>query len=335
MRYCRKGSIRIFGYVVNFSGFTDGMQGFMVKPNHLILQEIFMTVLQSGSVQANGLTFHYRSAGTGPLVLCLHGFPDHAYTYDSLLPELAAAGFWGVAPFMRGYAPTTAPADGRYQAVLLAQDALALINALGAEQAFLVGHDWGAQAVYGATILAPQRVRRLVTLGAAHPGAVRGTAAWDYHRLKGIWHAFFFQMPFAEQAVAANDFAFLEAWWRDASPEHEASAEYMARLKDTFRQPGVVSAALNYYRHTFHPGNRDPALQSLQERLTSAVTVPTLAFHGTRDRPGRLEAFAGMDDLFTGGLDKVILPGAGHFVHLERPAQVNPQIVAFFKAARS
>lgn len=294
-----------------------------------------MTTLHTGSIAANGITFHYLEAGAGPLVLCLHGFPDHAYTYSTLLPELAAAGFRGVAPFMRGYAPTTAPADGRYQAVLLAQDALALVTALGAERACLVGHDWGAQAVYGATILAPQRVLRLVTLGAAHPAAVRGAATSDYHRLKGIWHAFFFQMPFAEQAVAANDFAFIEQWWKDAAPEHEAPPEYMARLKETFRQPGVVTAALNYYRHTFHPDNRDPALQALQERLSGPVTVPTLAFHGTRDRPGRLEAFTGMDDLFTSSLEKVVLPGSGHFVHLERPAVVNSKIVAFLQAAGS
>jgi pimeloyl-ACP methyl ester carboxylesterase len=92
----------------------------------------------------------------------------------------------------------------------------------------------------------------------------------------------------------------------------------------------VLLAALNYYRHTFHPIHHDPALQALQERLTTApVPVPTLAFHGTRDRPGRLEAFESMDDLFLRGVEKVLLPGTGHFLHLERPAEVNQRIVAF------
>src|SRR5262245_14862892 len=109
-----------------------------------------MVDLRTGSVQANSIAFHYLELGTGPLVLCLHGFPDNAYTYRYLLPVLAAAGFRAVAPFMRGYAPTRAAPDGRYQSVLLAQDAVALITALGAERAFLVGHDWGAQATYGA-----------------------------------------------------------------------------------------------------------------------------------------------------------------------------------------
>jgi pimeloyl-ACP methyl ester carboxylesterase len=289
--------------------------------------------MATGSVEANGITFHYVTMGDGPLVLCMHGFPDHAYTYSDLLPELAAAGFRGVAPFMRGYAPTSAAPDGRYQSVLLCQDVVALIDALGADRAFLVGHDWGAQAVYGAAVLAPQRIIKMVTLGAAHPAAVRGDLVHRYDRLKGIWHAYFFQMPFAETAVAANDYAFLESWWRDASPEFDPPADMMERLKATFRQPGVVTAALNYYRHTFHPDNRDPALSALQDRVsTSPAPVATLAMHGTKDRPGRLQAFDTMDDLFSQGLEKVILPGTGHFLHLERPQEVNQRILAFFNA---
>lgn len=286
----------------------------------------------TGVVRANGLTFHYLEAGRGPLVLCLHGFPDNAHTFGDLLPRLAEAGFRGVAPFMRGYAPTSPAPDGRYQSVLLAQDALGLVDALGGGPAFLVGHDWGATATYGAAALAPERIERIVTIGAAHPAAWRGPLATSYERHKGIWHAYFFLMPFAEQVVAANDFAFLEDWWRDASPEYDA-APVLARVKATFRQPGVVAAALGYYRHTFDPARRDPALQALHERVTSSRTaVPTLALHGTRDRPGRLEAFEGMDDLFAGGLEKMVLPGAGHFVHLERPREVNRRIVDFLSA---
>jgi pimeloyl-ACP methyl ester carboxylesterase len=289
--------------------------------------------LRPGRVDANGMTFHYLEVGKGPLALCLHGFPDNAHTYSELLPVLAAAGFRAVAPFMRGYAPTSPAPDGRYQSVLLAQDAVALIGALGAERAFLIGHDWGATAVYGAATLAPERIERLVTIGAAHPAAFRGDLAASYERHKGIWHAYFFQMPNAEHVVAANDLAFLESWWRDASPEFDP-APVIERVKATFREPGVVTAALNYYRHTFHPANRDPALAQLHERITSMPTpVPTLALHGTRDRPGRLEAFETMDDLFPKGLEKTVFPGAGHFVHVERPREVSQRIVAYLGAS--
>jgi len=281
-----------------------------------------------GSVTANSIDFHYVELGAGPLVLCLHGFPDNAYTYRYLLPVLADAGFRGVAPFMRGYSPTGKPADDRFESILLGQDAVALIGALGAKEAFVVGHDWGGFAALASAVLAPERVRKIVTLGVAHPAAM-GT---DYDTLKGSWHAYFFQMPFAESAVAANDYDFIVRWWRDASPQYDPPPELIDSVKATFRLPGVLTSALNYYRHTFHPANRDPALNGLREKIaTTPIPVPALAFHGTRDRPGRMPAFERMDSHFAASLEKVAIPGAGHFIHLERPNEVNTKIVEFLK----
>ena len=123
-----------------------------------------MPEFKTGAIRANEINFHFLEMGEGPLVLCMHGFPDHAYSFRHLLPDLAQAGFRGVAPFMRGYAPTEAPKDGRYQTVLLSRDVLALIGALSSERAYLVGNDWGAGAVSGAAILEPEKVAKLVTI---------------------------------------------------------------------------------------------------------------------------------------------------------------------------
>src|SRR5215472_18366252 len=120
---------------------------------------------RAGNVTANNIDFHFVELGAGPLVLCLHGFPDNAYTYRYLLPVLAEAGFRAVAPFMRGYAPTGKPPDNRFESILLGQDALALIGAFGANEAFVVGHDWGGLATLASAVLAPERVHRIVTLG--------------------------------------------------------------------------------------------------------------------------------------------------------------------------
>ena len=282
----------------------------------------------TGHITANGIDFHYLELGSGPLVLCLHGFPDNAYTYRYLMPVLAGAGFHAVAPFMRGYSPTGKPPDERYESILLGQDALALIDALGANQASVVGHDWGGFATLAAAVIAPERIRKIVTLGVAHPAAM-GT---DYETLKGSWHAYFFQMPFAETAVAANDYEFIVRWWRDASPEYNPPAEIVGSVKATFRQPGVLTSALNYYRHTFHPDNRNPALDGLREKIgATKIPVPALAFHGTRDRPGRMQAFERMDKHFGAGLEKIVIPGTGHFIHLERRDEVNAKITEFLK----
>src|SRR5205807_4960328 len=115
----------------------------------------------------NGVEFAYLEDGPpdGPLALCLHGFPDSAHTWRHLLPELAAAGFHGVAPWMRGYGPSAVPADGRYQTGALVADATALHAALGGDdRAVLIGHDWGAVATYGAASFAPERWQRVVAM---------------------------------------------------------------------------------------------------------------------------------------------------------------------------
>src|ERR1700730_7382318 len=111
------------------------------------------------TVEANGLRFGCLACGveTDRLALCLHGFPDSAWTWRHLLPELAGAGFYAVAPFLRGYAPTEIPADGRYQTGALVADSCALHEALGGdEHAVLVGHDWGAITAYGAAAFSPE-----------------------------------------------------------------------------------------------------------------------------------------------------------------------------------
>ena len=259
-----------------------------------------MTDFKTGTVLANGINFHYLEMGEGPLALCFHGFPDHAYSFRHLLPDLAEAGFRAIAPFMRGYAPTEAPKDGLYQAVLLCRDVLALVQALGADQAYLIGNDWGAGAVTGAAVLEPERVNKLVIIAS---GRVDQSLQMSYQYLKGTWHSYFFQLPFAEQAVAYNDFAFVEEWWRDASPEWDIPASSLESIRETFRKPGVVEAALNYYRARYNPAFQDPSMREYEDRVNKGpVTVPTLALHGTRDRPKRLDAFESeaMDRFFTG-----------------------------------
>ena len=290
-----------------------------------------MADFKTGSVLANEINFHYLEMGEGPLALCFHGFPDHAYSFRHLLPDLAEAGFRGIAPFMRGYAPTQAPKDGKYQAVLMCRDAVALIDALGDGEAYLIGNDWGAGAVTGASVLAPEKVRKLVIIAS---GRADRELQMTYQHLKGTWHGYFFQTPQAEEAVAHNDYAFVEEWWRDASPEWDIPASALASIRETFRKPGVVQAALSYYRARYRPELQDPSAKEDQDRVNAGpVTVPTLALHGTRDRPKRLEGFESenMDRYFTGGLEKVIIPGTGHFMHQEKPEEVNPRIIEFLK----
>jgi pimeloyl-ACP methyl ester carboxylesterase len=295
-----------------------------------------MDEISTGTVRANGLTFHTLEAGDGPLVLCLHGFPDHARSFRHQLPVLARAGFRAVAPYLRGYAPSDVPPGGPYQSAALATDVVALLDALSPhESAFVFGHDWGAVAAYGAAILDPARIRRMATAAVPYGPQVMQAITTSYAQMKRSWYIFLFQLPTAELSVLHDDFEFLERLWRDWSPGWEFPPEEMSALKETFRRPGVLEAALAYYRHTFNPAFQSAELASLQNRiLVEPIEVPALVFHGARDGCMGVELLDGMEAMFPNGLQKVVVPDAGHFVHQEKPDVVNAALVEFLKPKR-
>ena len=125
------------------------------------------------TVEARGMTIAWLEAGEGPLVVLVHGFPDTADSWRPTLAGLAEAGFRVVAPFTRGIAPTTSPPKGDYASITMAEDILALLDALGEERCMLVGQDWGAMFSYIAANLAPERIAKLVTVAIPHPRSVK------------------------------------------------------------------------------------------------------------------------------------------------------------------
>lgn len=268
----------------------------------------------------------------GPLALCLHGFPDHAPTWTSLLADLAAAGFRAVAPWMRGYAPTAVPADGRYQTAALALDVHALGDALSPDRPFaLVGHDWGAAAAYHAAVLRPDRVRRLVGLALPPLPSFAERLVFDPDQIHRSWYTFFFQLPVAEMAVQANDFALIEKLWRDWSPGFTAAPGFMRGLKDTLGAPGATAAALGYYRAAFDPSGHAPELADLQAKAGDPIPVEALYLHGLDDGCLASEVIdtARVEACFPAGVTVERIEQAGHFLHLERPEVVNPRVLSF------
>ena len=274
-------------------------------------------------VNANGVDFTCFTDGPedGPLALCLHGFPDTAHTWRHLLPSLASAGFRAVAPFMRGYAPTSVPADGLYQTGALATDTCALHEALGGdERAVLVGHDWGASAVYGAASLEPTRWSRVVAM-AVPPSPALGAGFLQYDQIKRSFYMFFFQLPLADFVVPMNDMAFIDGLWRDWSPGYDF-AEDMAHVRKSLGDTANFQAALGYYRATFQQPLQSDALAGAQDAVGKVPSQPLLYLHGADD------GCIGVD-VARLWPDAVIVEGAGHFLHLEKPAEVNGRITEF------
>src|SRR5215207_8118553 len=268
-----------------------------------------MTSLSEGTVEANGLAFGYLAAGDedAPLALCLHGFPDTARTWRHLLPRLAEAGYRAVAPWLRGYAPSAGPG-------------------------VLVGHDWGALAAYAAVHHPKANWRRLVAM-AVPPAPAVAQGLFTYDQLRRSWYMFFFQHPLAELAVANDDLAFLDRLWADWSPGYDAAHDLPA-VKDALRAPQNLAAALGYYRAALGGVglSSDPAVAELQGAAdTSGPPLPTLYLHGADDAcMGADLVPAAEPHLPDDGLSGIrIVDGAGHFLHLEKPDEVNALVLDF------
>ena len=287
--------------------------------------------LRARTVTANGLQFGVLEVGSGPLALCLHGFPDSAHTWRYLLPALADAGFHAVAPFMRGYAPTGVPADGCFQLGALVADAVGLHDALGGDdRAVLIGSDWGAETAYGAAAFAPGRWRRVVTL-AVPPLALDTKIFADYDQLKRFFYLFFLKTPFAESVLAAGDMAFLGRLWQDWCPGYDAS-EDLRNVKQCLRGEGNLAAAIGYYRAEepgLHHFGAEGAYAAEEAALASAGPQPTLYLHGTRDGCIDLALVEDAERHLATGSRMQVVEGAGHFLHVEKPAAVNDQILAW------
>jgi len=290
--------------------------------------------MQEQTVDANGLCFPCLTAGRDDapkgLLLCLHGFPDSPHSFEAQFEPFAEAGFRVVAPHMRGYHPRNIPRDGIYQSAALARDVLALIDALGHRQAVVLGHDWGSIAAYGAAVLGPERVSRVICASVPPGGAVVNALLADPQQQRRSWYMFFFQLPFAETAVALDDFAFIERLWQDWSPGWAYSPGQLADLKRVLAAQGVLSAALGYYRAAFDPARQRPELAADQARLGEPVRMPGLYLHGRQDGCIGADLASGAAAQFpAAGSVQAIVEGAGHFLHREAPDLFNRHVLDF------
>lgn len=283
------------------------------------------------SVHLDDVTLSCRVVGKGPVVVCAHGFPDDARTFRHQVTPLVERGFCVVCPTMRGYAPSSTARNGRYDPEALGRDLCALANHFSPKDPIrLVGHDWGAIAAYAATALQPERFSHLVTIAVPHarhllPRIVQPAQA------RRSWYIWMFQLrTIAELRLAKDDLALVDRLWRDWSPGYVPSKQDIDLVKAGIatRIPEVIG----YYRALFAPST----LLGLSRRLLFARTrVPALYFHGEQDGCMGVDLVDGMERHFRAGVSVHRIPGAGHFVHLERPDAVNPVLLDFLESPRA
>jgi pimeloyl-ACP methyl ester carboxylesterase len=282
------------------------------------------------TVRANGIALHAVEAGSGPLVLLLHGFPQFWWTWRHQLSALAEAGFRAVAIDLRGFGASDKTPRG-YDTGNLTADATQLITALGEREAVVVGNDLGGMLAWTAAHTSPAVVRRIVVVGAAHPLQLRRSIVTDL-RGQARASAYFttaFQVPRRPEARLRDD-AIVEGlfahWsgpaWR-VDPEY---AESVDRYVQALRIVPVAHLALENFRWQVRSMARSDG-RRFTRSLSDPITVPVLQIHGAQDTCILPRTARGSAQHVGARYEWRLLPGVGHFPQEESPDLVSQEII--------
>lgn len=312
--------------------------------------------IQHRHVRVNGIRYHYAEAGTGPLVLMIHGFPELWYSYRHQLPALAAAGYHGVAVDLRGFGESeVTPRVEDYGLLQHGEDVRALIALLGAREAVLVGHDWGANLVWAMALRYPELVKAVVAFSIPFYPEPRDPAEIKRYGAGHFNFVEFFQRPgAAENEFQQDPHRFLRAFLCGLSGDAPAgTVEHLyrgkpddAKLLDGFPIPDSLPpwlseedldhyvaafertglfGALGFYRNL----ERDYA--PLKVLYQHAPQQPVLFIGGGEEAAVRFGSLEPMKGALPRLEQALILPGVGHWVQQERPALVNRELLSFLE----
>jgi pimeloyl-ACP methyl ester carboxylesterase len=320
-----------------------------------------MTDISHRFIETNGIRMHIAEMGSGPLVVMCHGFPESWYSWRHQIYALAEAGFHVVAPDMRGYGKTEAPeAIDQYTLLHLVGDMIGLLDALDAETAVIVGHDWGGPVAWHAALLRPDRFHAVIGLSVPYRprGKVRPTTVMP-RTDDAVFYQLYFQQPgiaeadleadvqssirgmllqvSGEASVAPSGFAMVPlAGGMRARTQAVGQAPLPGWLTEAdigfytgeFKRTGF-RGGLNWYR------NIDRNWEILAPFAGAKVSVPALYVAGERDLvlafPGAAEMVANLPTVVPELRETIMLPGCGHWTQQERPEEVNAALIAFLR----
>jgi pimeloyl-ACP methyl ester carboxylesterase len=268
-----------------------------------------------------------------PVALCLHGFPDTAYGWRRVAPRLVAAGWHVVAPFMRGYAPSSIPADASYHIGALMDDALRVYETVGGTgRDVVIGHDWGAMAATGLAALPDSPFAKAVIMSVPPPAALRTVGTADRMTMTGYlpaqllrsWYIGYFQLPWLPERSASW---VLPRLWRRWSPGYGAE-EDLRHVDAAIGTPEGWRAALGPYRAL--RSVRVPARYAdLHRHWLQLPRLPSLYLHGRTDGCMSAAFMRWVAPALPDGSEVAVVENAGHFLQLEQPDEVADRVLPF------
>jgi len=299
----------------------------------------------------HGITLSCRATGqTGrPVLLFLHGFPEAAFVWDKLLAHFAQpahGGYRCVAPNLRGYERSSAPAEvAAYRARPLLQDLGSLIEALTADTATpgqvagLVAHDWGGALAWGLAALQPALMRRLIIVNAPHAATFQRELSHSTQQQAASAYMNFLARPDAAALLAESDFARLWPFFTNMAATSGPSAWLDETMRERYRtvwRHGLAGPCAYYAASPLRPPTAtDPGAAAVQApRDKTAVKVPTLVIWGQGDTALPETLLDGLE-MHVDDLRIERVPGATHWIVHEQPARLISLIGAFLPDQRS
>lgn len=281
-------------------------------------------------IQTSLLEIAYEERGeeNAVSIIFAHGFPDDVRTWDKVVEPLVAEGFRTLAPYTRGYGKTSflddAMRSGEY--VALAQDIIEFADALGLDKFIFVGHDWGAAAGYLTAILYPERVQSLVALAAGYgmglPGYAHKPVPLD--QIRAYWYQWHFNLEKGRITLASERRKFCRELWKIWSPSWNFDSTTFDETAKSFDNPDFVDVVIHSYRRRWDNASSDSRYKELEAKLVGEpkISVPTITIVGAEDGATLAESSEGKEQFFTGGYERRVLNGIGHFIQREKPEAV-------------
>jgi pimeloyl-ACP methyl ester carboxylesterase len=286
-------------------------------------------------ITVDGRPYPIIVAGEGPLVVCLHGFPDNYESFQNQIEPFVAAGYRIVCPVMPGFAPGTENTSGSNTPVYATDEMIAVIEALlsasGEEKCHLIGHDWGALVAYMVAHERPDLLSSHAALSIPYNVNLQRVLLRCPSYVMNSWYISFFQLKWlADWVVRRNNFKFFDLLYRTWCPTWENYEERLASTKETFNTPGVLTWTLSYYRNCIFGLNA--ASFRFRRIFNGMIKVPTLAIRGEVDGCIPEVAWNVMrPKSFPSGLTLELMPGIGHFPQLEDPEWVSERLIRWVK----
>jgi pimeloyl-ACP methyl ester carboxylesterase len=274
------------------------------------------------------IAYEAQGESQGFPIILLHGFPDDVRAWDGVVAPLAAGGQRVLVPYLRGYGPTRFldPVVPRMaQQAAIGQDLLDFIDALALPRVALAGYDWGGRAACIASILAPERVRALVTIGGYNvQNTVAPSPPASAVEERAYWYQWYFNTERGRAGLERNRREICRLLWNEWSPSWRFDDATFDRTAQSFDNPDFVDVVIHSYRHRHGNAPGEPRFDSIERRLAERppITVPSAVLHGaedTVDPPYRSERHLAR---FPTGTERRVVPGGGHFLPWEQPTAI-------------